>query len=142
MTRRPRRNHSPAFRAKVALAAIRGEKTLAELAEQFDVHPNQISWQPGSFSDNRATAFNSDRRPRFPAYEWSIWSHRVEVVPASRTRRIAAFQRDYTSSARTPKTVSGATARCCPPKQRRSRYQRGVDPRADRAGYGARGVKS
>jgi transposase len=43
MTRRPRRNPSPAFKAKVALAAIRGEKTLAELAEQFDVHPNQIT---------------------------------------------------------------------------------------------------
>jgi len=38
MTRRPRRNHSPAFKAKVALAAIRGKKTLADLAEQFDVH--------------------------------------------------------------------------------------------------------
>ncbi len=40
MTRRPRRNHSPAFKAKVALTAIRGEKTLAE---QFDLHPNQIT---------------------------------------------------------------------------------------------------
>ncbi len=43
MSRRPRRNHSPAFKAKVALAAVRGEKTMAELAEQFDVHANQIS---------------------------------------------------------------------------------------------------
>ena len=46
MSRRPRRNHSPAFKAKVALAAIKGDRTLAELSEQFDVHPNQItSWK-------------------------------------------------------------------------------------------------
>ena len=43
MSRRPRRNHSPAFKAKVALEAIRGAKTLAELAKQYDVHPNQIT---------------------------------------------------------------------------------------------------
>lgn len=42
MTKRPRRNHSPAFKAKVALAAIKGEKTMIELAQQFAVHPNQI----------------------------------------------------------------------------------------------------
>ncbi len=42
MARRPRRNHSPAFKAKVVLAAIRGEKTLSELAQEFDVYPNQI----------------------------------------------------------------------------------------------------
>ena len=42
MTRRPRRNHSPAFKAKVALAAIRGERTLVERSQQFDVHANQI----------------------------------------------------------------------------------------------------
>ena len=46
MTRRTRRNHSPALKAKVALAAIKGDKTLAELAQQYDVHPNQItSWK-------------------------------------------------------------------------------------------------
>ncbi len=42
MARRPRRNHSPAFKAKVAVAAIKGERTLIELAQDFDVHPNQI----------------------------------------------------------------------------------------------------
>ena len=41
--KRPRRNHSPQFKAKVALAALQGDRTLAELAEQFDVHPNQIT---------------------------------------------------------------------------------------------------
>ena len=41
--KRPRRNHAPAFTAKVALAALKGDKTLAELAQQFDVHPNQIT---------------------------------------------------------------------------------------------------
>ena len=40
MSRRPRRNHSATFKAKVALAASQGEKTLSELAQQFDVHPN------------------------------------------------------------------------------------------------------
>ena len=42
MARRPRRNHSPAFKAKVAVAAIKGEKTMIELSQEFDVHPNQI----------------------------------------------------------------------------------------------------
>jgi transposase len=46
MTRRPRRNHTASFKAKVALAAIMGDRTIAQLAEQFDVHPNQItSWK-------------------------------------------------------------------------------------------------
>ncbi len=43
MSRRARRTHTPAFKAKVALAAIKGELTLAQLAEHFDVHPNQIT---------------------------------------------------------------------------------------------------
>ena len=42
MTRRKRRTHCPGFKAKVALAAVRGERTMVELAEQYEVHPNQI----------------------------------------------------------------------------------------------------
>ena len=43
MPRRSRRNHTAAFKAKVALAAVKGDKTLSELAQQFDVHANQIT---------------------------------------------------------------------------------------------------
>lgn len=43
MTKRTRRTHSAALKAKVALAALKGEKTLVELAQQYDVHPNQIT---------------------------------------------------------------------------------------------------
>ncbi len=42
MARRPRRNHSPAFKAKVAVAAIKGVRTMIDLAQEFDAHPNQI----------------------------------------------------------------------------------------------------
>ena len=43
MRKRPRRNHSPAFKTKVALEAIRGQLTVAEIAQRHDVHPNQIT---------------------------------------------------------------------------------------------------
>jgi transposase-like protein len=43
MSRRARRNHTPACKAKVALAAVQGDRTLSQLAEQFDVHPDQIT---------------------------------------------------------------------------------------------------
>jgi len=60
MSRRPRRNHSPAFKAKVALAAVKGEKTLAELAQQFDVHPNQITTWRTQLLEGAAGVFGSE----------------------------------------------------------------------------------
>jgi transposase len=59
MTRRARRNHTPAFKAKVALAAIKGEKTLAELAQFFDVHPNQITTWKAQLLEGAAGVFGS-----------------------------------------------------------------------------------
>jgi transposase-like protein len=43
MSRRPRRNHAAAFKAKVALEAVKGDKTVAEIAQRHDVHPNQVT---------------------------------------------------------------------------------------------------
>src|SRR5208282_1223869 len=59
MSRRPRRNHTPAFKAKVAVAAIKGEKTLADLAQQFDVHPNQITTWKAQLLEGAAGVFGS-----------------------------------------------------------------------------------
>ena len=61
MTRRARRTHSPSFKAKVAFAAIKGERTLAELAKQFDVHPNQITAWKAQLQQGAAAVFGSDR---------------------------------------------------------------------------------
>ena len=61
MSRSPRRNHSAAFKAKVALAAIKGEKTLAELAEQFDLHPNQITQWKSQLLEGAAGVFGEAR---------------------------------------------------------------------------------
>jgi transposase len=62
MTKRPRRNHTPAFKAKVALAAVRGDTTLAELDQQFDIHPNQITQWKAQLLDGAARVFGSENR--------------------------------------------------------------------------------
>ena len=61
MTRRPRRNHTPGFKAKVALAAIKGERTLGELDQQFDVHANQIIQWRSQLLEGAADAFGEAR---------------------------------------------------------------------------------
>ena len=63
MSKRARRNHAPAFKAKVALAAIKGEKTLADLAQQFDIHSNQITQWKAQLLEGTAGVFGAEARP-------------------------------------------------------------------------------
>lgn len=59
--KRPRRNHTVGFKAKVALAALREDKTLSELAALFDVHPNQISEWKQQAAERLPEAFGAKR---------------------------------------------------------------------------------
>jgi transposase len=63
MSRRPRRNHAPAFKAKVALEALKGEQTTVELAQRYQVHPNQITEWKRQLLEHAPEVFSKDRKP-------------------------------------------------------------------------------
>jgi transposase-like protein len=62
MAKRPRRNHGAAFKAKVALEAIKGERTLVELAERFQIHPNQITEWKKQLLERAEEVFGKDKK--------------------------------------------------------------------------------
>ena len=64
MPRRPRRNHSPAFRARVALEAVKGEEPIIVIAERFDVHPNQITKWKRQLLDGAVAVFGEDEQAK------------------------------------------------------------------------------
>ena len=61
MTKRPRRNHSPAFKAKVALDALKGEQTIVELSQRYQVHPNLITEWKKQLLEHASDVFSKDR---------------------------------------------------------------------------------
>jgi transposase-like protein len=69
MTRRTRRNHTAAFKAKVALAALKGDKTLSDLAQVFDVHPNQITDWKARLLEGAAGVFGPEGTQAAPAVD-------------------------------------------------------------------------
>ena len=72
MSKRPRRNHSPAFKTKVALAVVGGEKTLAEFAQQYDVHPNLINQWRSKLLEGAADVFGAVPAASEPAVDITV----------------------------------------------------------------------
>jgi transposase len=66
MTKRTRRNHGAVFKAKVALEAVKGEQTLVELAQRFQVHPNQITEWKKQLLDRASEIFEKNGKSREP----------------------------------------------------------------------------
>ena len=98
MTRRKRRNHSSAFKAKVALAAVKGERTLAELTEQFDIHPNQIQDWKKRLTEGAEDVFGGNaveaqhNRP-WTALEWrAVCAERCTYGSGRRGREIVRLR--------------------------------------------------
>jgi len=79
MSKRARRNHAPAFKAKVALAAIKGEKTLADLAQQFDIHSNQITQWKAQLLEGAAGVFGAEARPEPAAPAVDLKSRHAKI---------------------------------------------------------------
>ena len=79
MKRRPRRNHTPAFKAKVALAAIKGDRTLAQLSDQFDIHANQISTWKDQLEQGAADVFGAGASSKTSTPEVDIKSLHAKI---------------------------------------------------------------
>ena len=92
MTRRPRRNHSPAFKAKVAMEAIKGEVTLAELAQRYDVHPNQINQWRSQLVERAADVFARPAQDETPPVDLKVLHAKIGEL---------ALENDFLESALT-----------------------------------------
>ena len=99
MSRRPRRTHSPAFKAKVALAAVRGDKTLAELAQLFDLHPNQITDWKQQLVSRAIDVFGGESTPAEPAIDLKVLHAKIGQL---------ALANDFLQGAPSKAGMSGA----------------------------------
>ena len=113
MTRRKRRNHSSAFKAKVALAAVKGDHTLVELVEQFDIHPNQIQDWKKRLVEGAEDVFGGERRAgpapgkggrEAPRQDWSTGDGERFFIQSARARPMSERRAQIQIAHGLPKT--------------------------------------
>jgi transposase-like protein len=92
MSKRPRRNHAAAFKAKVALEAIKGEKTVTEIAQRFDVHPNQVTEWRRQLLERAAEVFGGNATPAQPPFDVKVLHAKIGQL---------ALENDFLESALT-----------------------------------------
>ncbi len=90
-SRRPRRNHSPAFKARVALAALRGDKTMAELSQEYEVHASQITDWKRQLEEQAVSLFGDMKCP----------PNTVDLAPLHEKIGKQALELDFLNSALT-----------------------------------------
>jgi transposase len=99
MTKRARRVHAPAFKVKVAIAAIKGDRTLSELSQQFDVHPNQITAWKSQLLEGAAAIFGGERTGAEPTIDLRALHAKIGEL---------TLQNDFSSAALGKAGLSGA----------------------------------
>jgi transposase-like protein len=72
MTKKSRRNHSGSFKAKVLLAALRGDKTLIEIAQQYEVYPNQVTEWKRQLLERATEVFDGCYMRRSDSRRWKL----------------------------------------------------------------------
>ncbi len=95
MTRRPRRNHSPVFKAKVAFAAIRGEQTFVKLSQHFDAHANKIKQWKDQLLEGATGVFGDEAKAEPSAPTGDVKTLHAKIGDLTLMRRIDELHLEY-----------------------------------------------
>jgi transposase-like protein len=111
MSKRPRRNHSAAFKAKVALAAVKGDKTVAEIAQQYEVHPTQVVDWRRQLLERAADVFGGATAASEPPVDLKALHAKIGQLALENGWASRRYTASPTPARSTPSTRSSRT--CC-----------------------------